>query len=303
MSIILREPNSSGTVVEFALDRVVYQSRTEHQELLIADTKSFGRTLFLDGVVQSCERDEAMYHETLVHPGMLAHGAPRRVLVGGTGEGASVREVLRHPEVARVVTCDLDDEVVRAVREHMPGLEAGALSDPRVDYRVADIADVIDDSEDGAYDVVILDITDPMEDGPAMALHSVSWYRRVARVLAEDGVLIVQSGEMDVLDMPLPRAVRSTLLEVFPWTHLLHHYVPSFHAFWTFTLAARRPKELLPDDLAERIARLAGTRVYTEVAHRKMIELPPYLVPALQQPVPPIQDPSDVPLYTGARKP
>ncbi|MCA9717634.1 MAG: methyltransferase domain-containing protein [Myxococcales bacterium] len=303
MPIFLREPNSSGTVVEFELERVVFQTRTPHQDVIIADTAYFGRVLFLDGVVQSSVNDEAMYHEALIHPGVTLHGAPRRVLLGGAGEGAALRELLRHPGVESVLACDIDDEVVQAVREYMPELCQDAFEDPRVEYRAADVEDVVDGAAPGEFDVVILDVTDPMDDGPALALHSVDWYRRVARALADDGLLIVQSGELDVVDMLMPRTMRATLREVFPWTQLVHYHVPSFHSAWTFTLAARRPLELRPADLAARIERLAGLRVYTPASHARMLELPAFLEAIMAEPAEPIRGAArdSVYVYAAAR--
>ena len=101
MPIFLREPNSSGTVVEFELERVVFQTRTPHQDVIIADTAYFGRVLFLDGVVQSSVNDEAMYHEALIHPGVTLHGAPRRVLLGGAARARPSAQSLRQQGLGR----------------------------------------------------------------------------------------------------------------------------------------------------------------------------------------------------------
>ena len=132
MHLVLQEPEIEGVSILYSVERLVAHRKTAHQEAIIADTSAYGRMLFLDGLVQSAEADEAFYHEALVHPALVLHGRPRRVLVGGTGEGAALREILRHRSVERVVSVDLDAEVVALCREHLPQWHRGSLDDPRV---------------------------------------------------------------------------------------------------------------------------------------------------------------------------
>jgi spermidine synthase len=286
--------------MQLELQRIVVHRRTEFQEVLIADTEAFGRTLLLDGLVQSASSDEALYHELLIHPALVMHGGPRRVLVGGTGEGASIREILRHPTVEAVLTVDLDGEVVALCKEHLPEWSAGALDDPRVESRTGDFLETLREAEPGAYDIIVSDLTDPVEDGPSVHLWSRSYYRQVARVLADDGIFVLQAGEFDPLDLYMARCVRSTLLEVFPHVHFLHSYVPSFHCLWTFAVASKRPFDPSPADLEARIARLPDTlRVYTPARHRVAIETPPYLEKILAQPGKVITSPDEVPSIVG----
>lgn len=299
MHLVLQEPEIDGVSMLIGIDQVIAQRRTQAgQELLIAETSAYGRTLFLDGLVQSAEADEALYHEPLVHPALVLHGAPRRVLVGGTGEGASLREILRHPSVERIVTVDLDPEVVALCKQHLPSWSAGSLDDPRVEQRVEDIQTTLAAARPGEYDAIFLDITDPVEDGPSAALFSTRFFATVARALAEDGVAVLQSGELDPIDLRMSRAVRSTLQAVFPVVEFAHTYVPSFHCLWGFAIVSRRPLLREPADLAERIHRLGPLRVYTPTSHRAMLELPPYLQARLEVPGPVITGEGDLLSYT-----
>jgi len=286
MSIILQEPWGEGFSILCRLDKVHVWTKTAHQDLLIADTTTYGRSLFLDELIQSTEADEALYHEPFVHPALVIHGAPRHVLVGGAGEGATLREVLRHPTVERVLAIDLDREVVEACREHLPTWHQGAFDDPRVELRYEEIQTTLAGSSDAAFDAVLLDITDPVEEGPSVELFTARFYREVARVLRDDGIVALQSGELDPYDLQMARTVRSTLLEVFPWVRFMHIHVPSFHGIWSVALAAKRPLDADPPDLAARIARLPreSLRVYTPTAHRGLLELPPYLQRELEKP-------------------
>ena len=78
-----------------------------HPEFFVPD-----KILFLDGVEQSSLEGEAAYHEALVHPAMITHTNPKRILIIGGGEGATLREVLRHKSVEDVVMVDIDEELV-----------------------------------------------------------------------------------------------------------------------------------------------------------------------------------------------
>ncbi|MCA9692506.1 MAG: hypothetical protein R3A51_06750 [Nannocystaceae bacterium] len=271
--------------VDIHLAEIILSKRTKYQEIMIARTKSFGRTLFLDDLVQSSEYDDPLYHEALVHPALVIHGRPRNVLVGGTGEGAAVREILRHPTVERVLTVDLDDDVVQACREHLPFFNEGVFEDPRVEYRVEGVEQTIAEAAPGSFDAIFLDITDPTDEGPAASLFSAPFLERLAPCLADDGVLIAQCGELEVVDLEMPRAVRSTLLEVFGWVHVAYQFVPCFHSLWGFAIASKRPLERTPVDLEARVARLGpDLRVYTPLAHRAMLELPPFLDAMMRTP-------------------
>lgn len=284
MTMILQEPWGEGFSILCRLDRVHVWKKTAYQDLLIADTTTYGKSLFLDELIQSTEADEALYHEPFVHPALVIHGAPRDVLVGGAGEGATLREILRHPTIARVVAVDLDAEVVEACREHLPTWSAGAFDDPRVELRIESIQETLAGAADASFDAVMLDITDPVEDGPAVELFTTRFFAEVARVLRPAGIVALQSGEIDPYDLQMARTVRSTLLEVFGWVRFMHLHVPSFHGIWSVALASKEMLEQDPPDLADRIRRLPGLRVYTPVAHRALLELPPYLQAELERP-------------------
>ena len=280
----LHEPLGAGMSVIFYFDEIVFEAQTEVQHLMIADTIAYGRALFLDRLIQSAEADEVLYHEPLIHPGVVIHGGPRRVLVGGAGEGASMRELLRHRSIEEIVAVDLDEQVIAASREHLPSWHQGSYDDPRVELRFEDVQQTLADSADGSWDLIVLDITDPVDEGPSVDLFTLRFFREVARVLADDGILILQAGELDLAELRIARAVRSTLREVFPWTQLIHTYVPSFHAIWSVRLAAKRPFELYPADLAARIAKIPGLRMYDLHRHRAMLELPRFIQEGLEQP-------------------
>jgi spermidine synthase len=286
MALTVHEPHREGLSMLIELDRVLLHERTAFQDMLIADTVGYGRALFLDGLIQSAEVDEALYHEPFVHPALVTQGNPRRVLVAGAGEGATKREVLRHPTVEYVLTVDLDQRVVEACKEHMPEWHAGAYDDPRVELRFEDVQKTLDDADAGSFDAVFLDVTDPVFEGPASDLFTAKFYRKVERVLTDDGIVVLQAGEIDPVDARIARTVRSTMKAVFPWLEFGHSYVPSFHSLWGFALAAKRPMDFHPADLEQRIRRLPtdSLQVYDAHFHRGFCRIPKLLADKLNVP-------------------
>jgi spermidine synthase len=135
------------------------------------------RILYLDGVQQSSLYGDAAYHEALVHPSMLVHPNPRRVAIIGGGEGATLREVLKHNTVEEVVMVEIDEELVALCREHLPewsdctdhgGSDAtSCFDDSRVTVSFEDAFAWFVESFGGAkgrrerFDVIIMDALDP----------------------------------------------------------------------------------------------------------------------------------------------
>lgn len=297
-AIILSEPLGGGVGVSFVLERVLVEGESEYQHYLIADTPAYGRVLFLDRLVQSSEVDEGIYHEALIHPAAILHpgGGPKRVLVAGAGEGASLRELLRHSSVERILTVDLDREVVEVCRAHLPQWHQGSFDDPRVELRFEDVQATLARSRDREWDMLVLDITDPVEDGPSVELFSLTFFREVARVLADDGIVAIQCGELDLVDLRVVRTVRTTLLEVFADVRLMQIFMPSFHCMWAIGLCSKRPLDIEPADLERRIASLAGLRVYDVHQHRAWLHLPKFLREDLEQPGRVVTGPGDAPV-------
>ncbi|KNC47758.1 spermidine synthase [Thecamonas trahens ATCC 50062] len=230
-----------------ALDAVVLSKTTAFQQLDIVDSSLYGRSLVLDGSWQSSSRDEAHYHEALVHPAFLAyaaaHGAagPSTVLILGGGEGATAREALRWPSVTKVVMVDIDGEVVEACKEHMPEFSAGAFDDPKVELVIGDalkyLADAGADANGPRFDVVISDLSDPIDDGPSQALFTREVFASVRGVLSPEGVYVLQAGQVSpFLEMHVH--TYSTMKAVYP--HVLGYStdVASFRSHWGFMLGA-----------------------------------------------------------------
>ena len=162
--------------VMLRVQKVLYSGKTQFQEVEILESQVFGRSLVLDGKTQSTEKDEHIYHESLVHPAMLMHPQPRTVFIGGGGEGGTLREVLAHRSVEKAVMLDLDREVVDLCRHYLPHHHQGSFDDPRVELRHEDARAYLENCSQ-QFDVMVMDLVDPLEGGTAHLLYTEEYYR------------------------------------------------------------------------------------------------------------------------------
>lgn len=174
-----------------SIDELLYDSETDHQRLKVFQNTRFGRVLTLDDVVQTTEGDNFIYHEMLTHVPILAHGAAKRVLIIGGGDGGMAREVLRHASVEHVTMVEIDAGVVEFSKTYLPTLSQGAFDDPRLNLVIADGADYMK-APDGAFDVIIVDSTDPI--GPGEVLFTDTFYGHAQKALTPGGILVTQNG-------------------------------------------------------------------------------------------------------------
>lgn len=234
---IFVEDSDDADMYAYRLEKVVADERTEFQDVLIADSINYGRMLVLDGAIQSAEDDEAMYHEMLVQPAMVSHSNPREVLIIGGGEGATLREVLRHSSVARATMVDLDRQVVDLCRKHLTGWHQGSFADPRARLVFDDGRKFVEENED-TYDVVIIDVVDMLNDGPAKKIYTREFYQHLSRRLNKGAIVAVQAMEFSFLDYHQHCLVRRTLQSVFKEVHSYKAQIPSFLSAWGFLIAS-----------------------------------------------------------------
>ncbi len=232
-------------VYHHGIKTVLAYKKTAFQEMLIVDSGSYGKALVLDGKWQSCVGDEFLYHESLVHPACIFHGAPRKVLVLGGGEGAAVREVLKWNSVETCVMVDIDGEVVEACKEHLAEMHQGAFDDPRTELVIRDALEVLDDSEN-EWDVIISDLSDPIEEGPSFALFTKEYFEKCRRALKPDGYFVVQAGPVAPAEMQLHVRLAHTVGQVFPNTAAYNIHVPTYASPWGFVLGSAASIDTVP---------------------------------------------------------
>jgi len=221
---------------KYVINEVLFWEETKFQDVAIFVTEEYGKMLVTDGSTQSAEEDEYIYHESIVHPGLIAHPGPHRVLVIGGGEGAVIREVFRHPTIERVVMVDIDAELVEQCKKFLPEWHQGAFQDPRLELVFADGKDFIAKTKE-RFDCIIVDCGDAREEGPALTLYTEDFYRTARQRLTASGLLVVQAMELSGLDCANHVTIHKALQRIFRHVNSYAAFVPSFWATWGFIVA------------------------------------------------------------------
>ncbi len=265
----------------FHKKEVICHCRSPFQDIEVAELEPVGKALILDGKIQSALLDEHVYHEALVHPAMILHGEPRRVLVLGGGEGATAREVLRFRTVEEVVMVDIDEMVIEAAKKYLPEWHKGAFDDERLQLVIEDGLKYVEEAlaRGERFDVIIADLADPTEGGPAYKLYVKEFYERIHGLLAEGGVFVTQATSLSY-DISTHAIIRNTLSAVFKYTASYTVFIKSFDDEWSFVIASdyKDPASLSEDRVEEAIKRLVKgeNRFYDGESHRRMFSLPRY---------------------------
>jgi spermidine synthase len=186
-----REFHTPTTGLFFRTTSVLCSRSSAFQKIEVFDHDFYGRVLFLDGLVQTTERDEFYYHEMLVHPALICHPAPDSVLIIGGGDGGALKHVLSHP-VKHATLVEIDPEVIDVCREYFPWLKA-CLKDKRSELVVADGNEFLAQSQ-RTFDVILVDSSDPV--GPSAVLHQKEFFRKMKKRLKPGGVAASQSGSL-----------------------------------------------------------------------------------------------------------
>ncbi|MFO7774115.1 MAG: polyamine aminopropyltransferase [Dehalococcoidia bacterium] len=271
---------SPDLTVLHSIKEKIYSGRTEFQSVDIVSTGSFGLCLILDGKIQSSEADEFVYHEALVHPAMLTHPHPETVFIAGGGEGATLREVLTHKTVKKAVMVDIDKEVVNICRRFLPSWHQNAFDDPRTEVHFADARKYLEESGTH-FDVIIIDLVDPLEEGPARLLYTREFYQTLKHRLGRDGIMAVQAEPAEWRNLDNFTAIASTLRNVFPVARPYQVHVPSFLSLWGFVSASQSldPSELTAEEIDARISARISKKLksYDGLTHRAMFTIPKHI--------------------------
>ncbi len=270
------EMQAPGSAHMYGILNVHYVGSTKYQEVYILELSELGKALILDGKIQSSLRDEHVYHEVLVQPAMLTHPSPRRVLVIGGGEGATMREVLKHNTVEEVVMVDIDQELIEIVKRYFPELHQGSFNDPRVKLVFDDGRKFVENCESGKFDVVICDLTDPLKGGPSIYLYTVEFYGEVFRILSEDGIAAIQAENVRSASECF-QSIYKTVKQVFPITVAYTTFIKSFDAEWGIVLGSKHfnPLDLSEEEEDKRIKkRGVNLKFYEPRIKKRLFTLP-----------------------------
>lgn len=271
----MHEDQAPGIRLSLRVGERLFRRTTDHQQIEIVHTDTLGKVLALDGRVMLTERDQAFYHEMLVHPALVAHSCPEEVLIVGGGDGGAARAALAHPSVRRITVVEIDREVVIASRAHLSCVHGGAFDDPRVRVEVAP-AEVFVPVCSGAFDVVLVDSTDPI--GPGRALFDPAFLAACRQAVGPGGSVAFQAGSPFYSPHVLSDLVLH-LRRTFPcvWPYL--GFVPSYPSgLWAYVFAGESSPVLDDGSLEERFeSRGLVTQYYTPRLHRAAFVLPSFV--------------------------
>lgn len=268
------EITPSGFGIAIKAGKVLYSKQSEFQKVEVFETESsLGRVLTLDDLMMTTEGDEYHYHEMIAHIPMMHHKNPENVLVIGGGDGGTVREVLKHKSVKKVVLAEIDGLVIDACKEFLPTISCG-LSDPKVDIQVVDAIDFIKDKKN-EYDIVLIDSTDPM--GPGEGLFTDEFYSNVKASLKDGGIMVAQS-ESPFAQKDAVQKMYVQLRKVFPICDTYTSNIPTYPGgYWAWAFCSKdvKPLSYFADDRYEDIVKTC--KIYNKDYHNARFALPNYL--------------------------
>ncbi|MGD2295974.1 MAG: polyamine aminopropyltransferase [Candidatus Aminicenantes bacterium] len=280
------ESYTTGFLRKLKIDKLYFQGETKYQTVLCFSNQFLGKALFLDEKIQSAQIDEFIYHEALVQPVLCTHPDPKEILVIGGGEGATLREVLRHDSVQKATMVDIDEELVQICKEYLPEWSEGAFTDPRIDLKFMDARSFVEDTEK-KFDIVISDLTEPLEKGPSVFLFTKDFFEGVHQILNEEGIFVLQAGSTDPVYSQFFTSCVKTLEAVYSCVRPYWTFIVSFSLPWGFVLASKKedPLEVAEEQIAGCLKKrgVKDLKFYHPGLHRALFALPLYLEKGIRE--------------------
>ena len=193
-----------GFRISYRVDKLLYETQTQHQHLVLFEQPFFGKMLMIDGATQISAKDEFIYQEMMSHVPLFAHGKAHEILIIGGGDCGIAEEVLKHKAITRVTQVEIDAKVVEFAKEHFPEITKPVFADRRFESVIDDGAKYVARTV-RRFDVIIVNFTDPQ--GPGKILFSQKFYRACKRCLNKGGLLVTQNG----VPMLQPRELASSI--------------------------------------------------------------------------------------------
>ena len=282
--MFITETHTDAALWQFRVSKMLLEGKTEYQTYQICEVPRFGKSLFLDYNIQTSLLDEYIFHECMSQPAMTLHPDPKRVVVCGGGEGATLREALKHNTVTDATMVDIDGELVDMVKIHMKEWHQGAFEDPRTRLLHTDARAWLQAEKGNNWDVVLSDLPNPHEEGPGQMLFTKEYFQICADAMSDNGTFAMQAGSASENYPECFACCVKTLQEVFPFVAGYYGMVNTFFQPWAFVLASKTddPMKLTEAEIEARFAqRGVKNRYYTPRFHHACFTLPEYLLEAI----------------------
>jgi spermidine synthase len=269
----------------YTIKKSLHKEKTKYQQLELVDTDEFGTVLLIDNITQVAERNDAHYHEPMVHPAFCSHPKPENVLVIGGGDGGILREVLKYSTVKRVDLAELDQEVINFSKKYLGSVHKGCFDDPRIKTHVVD-GRKYTEAHPGEYDIIIMDMTDPY--GPSRMLYTRDFFKKINKAFRNKNGIFVMHSESPVSRPGAFSSIQKTLNSVFNNVNPLYLYIQMYAVLWSVTLcsqtidasavkAATIDKKLIKNGIG-------NLQVYSGATHLSMQVEFPYINQILKRP-------------------
>lgn len=275
MELWFSEPHTPNVKLSIRVERQLYSGESEFQRIDVFDSPEFGRFLVLDGYIMLTEKDEFIYHEMMVHVPMAVHPDVKQVLVIGAGDGGVVRELTKYPEIEQIDLVEIDEQVIQVCREFLPRTSC-RLDEKRVHIYYEDGLKFVR-AREGAYDLIIVDSTDPF--GPGEGLFTKEFYGNCYKALKEDGIMVNQH-ESPFYEADATACMRAhkRIVETFPISRVYQAHIPTYPSgHWLFGFASKKYHPLRDLDKERFLDRELDTRYYTPRLHEGAFCLPAYV--------------------------
>ncbi|MGB9728894.1 MAG: polyamine aminopropyltransferase [Thermoprotei archaeon] len=267
--LLISEPVSPYSKLVVPVSKVIVDKKTKYQHVIIAETLDFGKVLVLDGYIQSSINDEFYYHESLVHPALFTHPNPQNVLIIGGGEGATLREVLKHKTIKKAIMVDIDGELLDIAKEYLSEMHQGSFFDPRSVILVEDGFKYVMETQN-KFDVVIIDLIDPyIAESIASPLYEKHFYDKIKSILNSEGIMVTQAGN-SFFYKDVYQKVLSNIYQVFPIVKEYNIWIPCYGYSVNYILGslANDPGKLNAQTIRSlMIQRNVKTRFYSPKIH------------------------------------
>ncbi|MFW6255954.1 MAG: polyamine aminopropyltransferase [Candidatus Sumerlaeota bacterium] len=261
----------------YRVRQVLYSEKTDFQDMQLVETERFGKMLLLDGIVQTTEADEFIYHEMMAHVPLCIHPHPERVLIIGGGDGGILREVLRHPSVQKATMVEIDQKVIDFSKKHLPEISDGAFDSEKAEIVIDDGAQFVEQTSE-QFDVAIVDSPDPV--GPARVLFSQKFYGNIHRILTDEGLMSRQTGST-FTQAEEQRECMAQMRDIFAHNALYTFAVPTYvGGLFSAMLSSRviDPLAVSLEKLQTRAATIQGPlRYYNPGVHFGAFQIPEYV--------------------------
>lgn len=278
MGTWITEKQSNHLSLSTEVDRVIYSGESEFQTIEVAHSLEFGNMLVLDGVFQTSEKEEFVYHEMMAHVPLYLHPNPKKVLIIGGGDGGVARECVRHEEVDEVTMVEIDGKVVSLSKEYLPTIAKAMIEkNPKLTVKIGDGIGFMAQAE-AYYDVIIVDCSDPI--GPGEGLFTKEFYENTFKALKEDG-LFVQQTESPFMHQALIQKCFSFVEKIFPITRLYTAFIPLYPSgMHCFTMGSKKydPLTWVPNRDS-----VKPMKYYNEDIQKAAFALPNFVKELLQQ--------------------